>query len=91
MSEPASVTAPDKEPAVRLRMHEEAGELRIPFTTGMLLGIGENLEERVDTLLAIRDRVGPQLEEHARSAALSAPEAASLERVLTRFRPIVAW
>jgi FO synthase len=53
--------APDKEPAVRLRMHEEAGELRIPFTTGMLLGIGENLEERVDTLFAIRaldDRYG---------------------------------
>ncbi len=53
--------APDKEPSVRIRMHEEAGELRIPFTTGMLLGIGEDLEERVDTLLAIRaldDRYG---------------------------------
>jgi FO synthase len=53
--------APDKAPAVRLRMHEEAGELRIPFTTGMLLGIGENIAERVDTLLAIRalhDRYG---------------------------------
>jgi FO synthase len=47
--------APDKDPAVRLRMHEEAGELRIPFTSGLLLGIGENAEERVDTLLAIRD------------------------------------
>jgi len=47
--------APDKEPAVRLRMHEEAGELRIPFTSGILLGIGENAEERVDTLLAIRE------------------------------------
>jgi FO synthase len=46
--------APDKDPALRIRMHEEAGELKIPFTTGMLLGIGENLEERVDTLLAIR-------------------------------------
>jgi FO synthase len=53
--------APDKEPSVRIRMHEEAGELGIPFTTGMLLGIGEDLEERVDTLLAIRaldDRYG---------------------------------
>jgi FO synthase len=53
--------APDKDPAVRLRMHEEAGELKIPFTTGMLLGIGENTEERVDTLLAMRaldDRYG---------------------------------
>jgi FO synthase len=47
--------APDKEPAVRLRMHEEAGELKIPFTTGILLGIGETAEERVDTFLAIRD------------------------------------
>lgn len=46
--------APDKHPALRLRMHEEAGELRIPFTTGMLLGIGETADERVDTLFAIR-------------------------------------
>ncbi len=47
--------APDKDPAVRIRMHEEAGELAIPFTTGVLLGIGENVAERVDTLLTIRD------------------------------------
>lgn len=47
--------APDKDPKVRLKMHEEAGELKIPFTTGMLLGIGENDEERVDTLFVIRD------------------------------------
>ena len=47
--------APDKDPARRLRMHEEAGELAIPFTSGILLGIGENVAERVDTLLAIRD------------------------------------
>ena len=47
--------APDKDPAVRLRMHEEAGELKIPFTTGLLLGFGENNEERVETLEAIRD------------------------------------
>jgi FO synthase len=53
--------APDKEPAARIRMHQEAGELRIPFTTGMLLGIGENAAERVETLLTIRgldDRYG---------------------------------
>ncbi len=47
--------APDKDPATRLRMHEEAGELQIPFTSGILLGIGEDEAERVDTLLAIRD------------------------------------
>lgn len=45
--------APDKEPAVRIRMHEIAGELRIPFTSGILLGIGENDAERIDTLLTI--------------------------------------
>ncbi len=47
--------APDKEPALRLRMLREAGELAIPFTTGLLIGIGETLAERVDTLVAIRD------------------------------------
>jgi FO synthase len=47
--------APDKEPSRRLRMHAEAGELKIPFTSGLLLGIGENDAERVDTLFAIRE------------------------------------
>src|SRR5207302_7054351 len=47
--------APDKEPSLRLRMLREAGELAIPFTTGLLLGIGETLAERVDTLFAVRD------------------------------------
>ena len=46
--------APDKRPVKRLQMTKEAGRLRIPFTTGLLIGIGETLEERVDTLLAIR-------------------------------------
>lgn len=46
--------APDKRPARRVRMLEEAGELRIPFTTGILLGIGETRAERVESLLAIR-------------------------------------
>ena len=47
--------APDKEPARRLAMIAEAGRQRIPFTTGILLGIGETPEERVDTLFAIAD------------------------------------
>jgi FO synthase len=47
--------APDKEPAHRLAMIAEAGRLRIPFTTGILLGIGETPEERVDALFAIAD------------------------------------
>ena len=47
--------APDKPPQLRLRTIEEAGRLRIPFTTGMLIGIGETLDERVDTLFAMRE------------------------------------
>jgi FO synthase len=47
--------APDKKPAVRLRTLELAGKLRIPFTTGILIGIGENWQERIDSLLAIRE------------------------------------
>lgn len=47
--------APDKRPAVRLAMHEDAGRLRIPFTSGILVGIGETEAERVDTLIALRD------------------------------------
>jgi FO synthase len=47
-------SAPDKNPEVRLRMLREAGELRIAFTTGILVGIGETREERVDSLMAIR-------------------------------------
>jgi len=47
--------APDKDPAVRLAMLRDAGRLRIPFTTGILLGIGETLAERVESLRAIAD------------------------------------
>jgi 7,8-didemethyl-8-hydroxy-5-deazariboflavin synthase CofG subunit len=46
--------APDKVPALRLRTIEEAGKLCIAFTTGMLIGIGETMEERIDSLIAIR-------------------------------------
>jgi 7,8-didemethyl-8-hydroxy-5-deazariboflavin synthase CofG subunit len=47
--------APDKEPAKRLRVIDDAGRQQIPFTTGILIGIGETIEERADTLIAIRD------------------------------------
>ncbi|MBI4607775.1 MAG: 7,8-didemethyl-8-hydroxy-5-deazariboflavin synthase CofG [Candidatus Rokubacteria bacterium] len=47
--------APDKVPARRLKTIEWAGKLQIPFTTGILIGIGETHAERVDSLLAIRD------------------------------------
>ena len=46
--------APDKKPKVRLRTLEQGGKLRIPFTTGILIGIGESWAERIDALLAIR-------------------------------------
>ena len=47
--------SPDKEPAVRLRTLAHAGEARVPFTTGLLIGIGETRAERVESLLQIRD------------------------------------
>lgn len=49
----AHAAAPDKEPALRIRMLEEAGQLKIPFTTGLLVGIGENAQEQIDTLQEI--------------------------------------
>ena len=47
--------SPDKTPDVRLAAIAAAGELAVPFTTGILIGIGETPEERVDALLAIKD------------------------------------
>jgi FO synthase len=46
--------APDKLPAKRLRVIEEAGKRGVPFTTGILIGIGESAEDRVNALIAIR-------------------------------------
>ena len=46
--------SPDKDPAVRLRVLEDAGRSAVPFTTGILIGIGETLAERVDSIFAIR-------------------------------------
>jgi FO synthase len=46
--------SPDKEPAVRLRVLEDAGRSNVPFTTGILIGIGETHEERAESLFAIR-------------------------------------
>lgn len=47
--------APDKHPEMRLRVIEAAGKQGVPFTTGILIGIGELIEDRVDSLLAIRE------------------------------------
>ncbi len=46
--------SPDKDPAVRLRVLEDAGRSAVPFTTGILIGIGETLPERVDSIFEIR-------------------------------------
>ncbi len=46
--------SPDKEPAVRLRVLDDAGRVGVPFTTGILIGIGETLAERIDAIFAIR-------------------------------------
>ncbi|MGH3566280.1 MAG: bifunctional FO biosynthesis protein CofGH [Pseudonocardia sp.] len=46
--------SPDKEPAVRLRCLTDAGRVGVPFTTGILIGIGENRVERAESLFAIR-------------------------------------
>ncbi len=51
--------SPDKDPAVRLRVLEDAGRLSIPFTTGLLVGIGETPVERAETIFALR-RVSAQ-------------------------------
>jgi FO synthase len=47
--------SPDKDPAVRLAVIEDAGRVRVPFTTGILVGIGETMRDRAESLLALRD------------------------------------
>lgn len=46
--------SPDKDPAVRLRVLTDAGRVNVPFTTGILIGIGETIAERAESLLAMR-------------------------------------
>jgi FO synthase len=46
--------SPDKDPAVRLRVLEDAGRSNVPFTTGILIGIGETRAERAESVFAIR-------------------------------------
>jgi FO synthase len=48
--------SPDKDPAVRLAVIEAAGALDVPFTTGLLIGIGETRRERIEAMLALRAR-----------------------------------
>jgi len=57
LGEPGNVHhgSPDKQPAVRLATIAAAGRLQVPFTSGILIGIGETRAERIDALLALRD------------------------------------
>ncbi|MDR7086044.1 FO synthase [Aeromicrobium panaciterrae] len=50
----AHYASPDKDPAIRIRVLEDAGRLNIPFTTGLLIGIGETLEDRVESIFELR-------------------------------------
>ena len=52
---PAHEYSPGKKPEVRIEMIENAGKLKIPFTTGLLLGIGETRDDRIESLEVIRD------------------------------------
>jgi FO synthase subunit 1 len=52
---PAHHNSPGKAPDVRIEMIETAGRLQIPFTTGLLLGIGETMQDREESLMVIRD------------------------------------
>jgi FO synthase subunit 1 len=54
-SVPAHLQSPGKNPEKRIEMMENAGKLRIPFTTGILIGIGESMQDREDSLTVIRD------------------------------------
>ncbi len=96
----AHFRAPDKAPLLRLRTLEEAGRQRIAFTTGILVGIGESIEERVDSLLAIKalhDRHGHiqevliqpfRAKAGTRMAKAAEPSLAELQRTLAVARLI---
>lgn len=55
MNLPAHINSPGKDPQIRIETIKNAGKLKIPYTTGVLLGIGETHEEIVDSLLTIRE------------------------------------
>ena len=85
--------SPDKLPAVRLATLRAAGELNFPFTTGILIGIGETRAERIDALLAIRELhaqyghiqevIIQNFRAKPRTAMANAPEPGLDERVWT--------
>lgn len=83
--------SPDKDPEVRLRLIDDAGEARIPFTTGILVGIGESLRDRAESMIALREAsekhghiqevIVQNFRAKPRTAASGAPDAQLLEYV----------
>ena len=70
--------SPDKDPKVRLQVLEDAGRSNVPFTTGILIGLGETLEERVDAIFAL-DRVSREYRRHPGSHRAELPGQAGHE------------
>ena len=80
---------PDKDPVLRMGVIEAAGQLRIPFTTGILVGIGETTPEIVDSLFALRevaDRLG-----HIQEVIVQNFRAKADTRMRRSAEPIPAW
>jgi 7,8-didemethyl-8-hydroxy-5-deazariboflavin synthase CofG subunit len=83
--------SPDKDPARRLAVIEDAGVARIPFTTGILVGIGETVADRAESLIALREAhcrhghiqevIVQNFRAKPRTAMRDAPDAALLEHV----------
>lgn len=83
--------SPDKDPAVRLKLLDDAGRARIPFTTGILVGIGETIRDRAESMIALRDAhdkhghlqeiIVQNFRAKPRTAMQNAPDAQLLEYV----------
>lgn len=83
--------SPDKDPAVRLAVIDDAGHARVPFTTGILVGIGETLRDRAESLVALREAherhghvqevIVQNFRAKPRTAMQGAPDAALLEYI----------
>ena len=98
---PAHSLSPMKDPEVRVRFIEEAGRLRMPFTTGILVGIGETWQDRKESLETIRDihRKYDHIQEvivqnfvpkpHIRMASVEPPTPADMVRVIRMAREIL--
>lgn len=83
--------SPDKDPDLRLQVIDDAGRARVPFTTGILVGIGETLQDRAESLVALRDAqtahghvqevIVQNFRAKPRTAAQAVPDASVLEYI----------